>query len=216
MFVFCFQHELSKIVHQRLRNKEQMHDGGFVAAMLESAHAGSTESGGGHQSIKALIERSSNLLRGVKFSSLSRELMRSKDPDPLAYALSVPCKSGDIDFFLSHSWSDDGDCKYERLEMVATNFMETNGREPMFWLDKCCIDQNNIKRDLACLPVFQMACSKMLVLCGETYVSRMWCILELYTFFVLSPTASPANQGSHLCYACQPLLTHVFVDLAMH
>ena len=53
-------------------------------------------------------------------------------------------------------------------------------------LDKCCIDQNNIDAALQCLPVFEMACKRMLVLCGETYTTRLWCIWELYTFFSMS------------------------------
>ena len=31
-----------------------------------------------------------------------------------------------------------------------------------------------------------MACKKVLVLCGDTYATRLWCIWELYTLFALS------------------------------
>ena len=94
--------------------------------MLESAQAGLAESGDEHQRIKTLIQKSTDLLRGVKSSSLSRELMKSKTSSPSEYALPVPYNSRDIDFCISHSWSDDGDRKYERLEVVAKHFMETN------------------------------------------------------------------------------------------
>ena len=30
-----------------------------------------------------------------------------------------------------------------------------------------------------------MACAKLLVLCGESYVTRLWCVWELYTFFAV-------------------------------
>ena len=33
------------------------------------------------------------------------------------------------------------------------------------------------------LPVNVMACKKMLVLCGHTYSSRLWCAWELFTLF---------------------------------
>ena len=49
--------------------------------------------------------------------------------------------------------------------------------------DKVCIDQNNIRDGLKVLPVNVMACNKMLVLCGETYVQRLWCAWELFTLF---------------------------------
>ena len=33
------------------------------------------------------------------------------------------------------------------------------------------------------LPINVMACHKMLVLCGNTYVQRLWCAWELFTLF---------------------------------
>merc|ERR1712050_456668 len=55
-------------------------------------------------------------------------------------------------------------------------------REPLVWIDKCCIDQTNIEIDLRCLPIFVSGCSTMVVLAGTTYLSRLWCIVELFTF----------------------------------
>jgi hypothetical protein len=49
-----------------------------------------------------------------------------------------------IDFFLSHSWSDNAPAKWKVLESVKAKFLEQNGRLPTFWLDKVCIDQSNI------------------------------------------------------------------------
>ena len=48
--------------------------------------------------------------------------------------------------------------------------------------DKACIDQNNIKQSLACLPVFLAGCQTLLVVAGPTYCSRLWCVMELFTF----------------------------------
>merc|ERR1712224_104963 len=56
------------------------------------------------------------------------------------------------------------------------------GREPKVWLDKACIDQGNIQQDLRCLPMFLNGCRKMVVLCGVTYLRRLWCVMELFTF----------------------------------
>ena len=46
-----------------------------------------------------------------------------------------------------------------------------------------CIDQDNIKDGLKVLPINVMACKKMLVLCGPTYPTRLWCAWELCTLF---------------------------------
>ena len=48
--------------------------------------------------------------------------------------------------------------------------------------DKACIDQNSIEQSLACLPVFLAGCQTLLVVAGTTYCSRLWCIMELFTF----------------------------------
>ena len=48
--------------------------------------------------------------------------------------------------------------------------------------DKACIDQNNIQQSLACLPVFLAGCQTLLVVAGTTYCSRLWCVMELFTF----------------------------------
>ena len=48
--------------------------------------------------------------------------------------------------------------------------------------DKACIDQGNIQQSLACLPVFLAGCQTLLVVAGATYCSRLWCVMELFTF----------------------------------
>jgi hypothetical protein len=54
--------------------------------------------------------------------------------------------------------------------------------------DKLCIDQDNINRALRCLPVFVFSCNRLIILAGNTYCDRLWCVWELYTFFSTSGT----------------------------
>ena len=62
----------------------------------------------------------------------------------------------------------------------------------LLWLwccrDKLCIDQDNINRALRCLPVFVFSCNRLMILAGNTYCDRLWCVWELYTFFSTSGT----------------------------
>merc|ERR1712060_850989 len=44
------------------------------------------------------------------------------------------------------------------------------------------IDQNNIDDSLACLPVYLSGCNRFLVLCGKTYLQRLWCLVEIFVF----------------------------------
>ena len=48
--------------------------------------------------------------------------------------------------------------------------------------DKACIDQTNIDQSLACLPVFLSGCEILLIVAGPTYCSRLWCVMEIFTF----------------------------------
>jgi len=85
-------------------------------------------------------------------------------------------KLGEVDAFISHSWSDDGDAKYDRMKEWAA------GRDVSIWLDKACLDQRDITTSLAGLPVFLAGCKQLLVLAGPTYASRLWCVMEIFVF----------------------------------
>ena len=86
-----------------------------------------------------------------------------------------------IDFFISHSWHDNGAEKYEKLLLLASDFKIKYGRDPTFWLDKVCFDQERLSDSLKALPINVMACRKVLILCGKSYCTRLWCIWEIFT-----------------------------------
>ena len=58
-----------------------------------------------------------------------------------------------IDFFVSHSWQDDGHASYTALANVAEEFKRKFNRYPTFWLDAVCFDQDNIANCLKVLPI---------------------------------------------------------------
>jgi hypothetical protein len=91
------------------------------------------------------------------------------------------------DFFVSHSMHDDATAKWEALTMIANRFNDEFGREPNFWIDKYCIDQDNIAEQLRFLPVYVMCCERVLVLSGPTYFKRLWCCFELYVYSLMYP-----------------------------
>eukprot|EP00746_Dinoflagellata_sp_MGD_P125109 gnl/MRDRNA2_/MRDRNA2_59810_c0_seq1.p2 gnl/MRDRNA2_/MRDRNA2_59810_c0~~gnl/MRDRNA2_/MRDRNA2_59810_c0_seq1.p2 ORF type:complete len:170 (+),score=41.66 gnl/MRDRNA2_/MRDRNA2_59810_c0_seq1:790-1299(+) len=100
------------------------------------------------------------------------------------YALSRAVKKGErIDFFISHSWHDDGEAKWKVLVAFVEEFRRQRSRDPTFWLDICCMNQQELSDGLRVLPINLMSCNKMLVLMGETYATRLWCAWELVTIF---------------------------------
>ena len=49
--------------------------------------------------------------------------------------------------------------------------------------DKACIDQKgDINASLKVLPIFLLSSKMFVVLAGKTYTSRLWCVLEMFTF----------------------------------
>lgn len=93
-----------------------------------------------------------------------------------------PAKVGCVDAFVSHSWSDDGQEKYEALASWARAFEHEVCRPPTLWLDKACINQSNVDESLAGLPVYLAGCRKLVVLAGPSYSSRLWCAMEIFVW----------------------------------
>ncbi len=102
-----------------------------------------------------------------------------------------------IDLFISHSWYDDSDAKLDALQKVGKDFRRRHFREPTYWFDKACIDQRNIADGLRVLPLTVMACTAMLVLCGETYIQRLlFCAVygEMFTLMAFTRTEDAAAR----------------------
>ena len=103
-------------------------------------------------------------------------------------------KETKIDFFLSHSWHDDPDAKYDAIDTIKKLFVITHKREATFWLDKVCIDQENIADGLKVLCINVTACNTLLVVCGKTYFQRLWCLLELFMMFAFADEENAVSR----------------------
>ena len=137
----------------------------------------------GGYSIDEVQKTAREKLRCVTLDRISREHMATNKPDASLYALSQPARLGSVDAFISHSWHDNAPRKWAALQAWRSEFKAAHGgREPRCWIDKCCIDQRDIEANLMCLPVFLAGCNRLLVLCGDTYLQRLWCTMELFVF----------------------------------
>jgi len=112
-------------------------------------------------------------------------------------ARTVPCALGHADAFVSHSWFDNSHDKFSELQAWAAEFRREQGREPLVWIDRFCVDQSNIIETLQCLPVYLAGCDTFLALCGDTYMSRLWCIVEAWVFVEM-------REGRHDSLALRP------------
>ena len=162
----------------------------YVEVKNSPIHIGETEiKVGKTDDSEELLENATINLRYVAYDDIvkhklftisPRKMKNDDDEKKRIYALSKKIDTlppgRKIDFFVSHSWSDDGDLKLSKLEEFAAKFKKDKGYSPTFWLDTACIDQSNIGNGLKVLPINIMACSQMLVLCGDTYCDRLWCV----------------------------------------
>merc|ERR1719337_367659 len=145
----------------------------------------------GGNSVEETEEKAGKLLRYVTLDKISKEELAENKPNPLLYERSMHGTFGDVDAFISHSWSDPSDSKWDGLQSWRNRFKRQYGREPRVWFDKCCIDQMNIDDSLMCLPVHLAACKKVLMLVGPSYLTRLWCIMEI---FVLIAAVNDATR----------------------
>lgn len=164
-----------------LSRRRERHSGGALVAGLM-----------GEVSADVALTRGRELFCALPFEALTQEDLSSTMTDSAGNHLSgktVPLELGSCDAFVSHSWHDDPVAKWAALDAWAQAFARSNrGRLPTLWLDKACIDQQNIQDSLACLPVSLSGCRKLLVLVGDTYVERLWCVVEIFTFLVMGGT----------------------------
>jgi hypothetical protein len=160
----------------------------------------------GDCSVAEVVAQARTRFRCVRLSQIPKERLATRDPDVALCALAVQVPLGECDAFVSHSWSDNGEVKWTVLQEWCDAFAAEHGREPTLWLDKACVNQADIEADLKCLPVFLSGCKEMVVLCGRSYCSRLWCILELFTYqhmgrpdgLTVLPVFSSDEQGDEL------------------
>lgn len=73
--------------------------------------------------VESLMVKGRQRLRRVRLDKLDLTVMSSSKGDNAAVeSLSEVCEVGDIDYFLSHSWSDDPNQKVEALQRLAQQF----------------------------------------------------------------------------------------------
>jgi hypothetical protein len=220
-FTFRYRQHIYDFFVRRVNQRQRLVDGAFIAALLdydeddaskgtvneedeEAPKSGTSRTGSRKRD---LIEESTQLIRRLPMCCVSLAMLSASPRDPTydsaqSFALGESCGLGGVDFFVSHSWSDCPKQKFTQLCAIALDFYQQHGRPPTFWLDKCCIDQTNISRTLRCLPVMVQSCSRLLILCGDSYCQRLWCVWELYTWFAMS--GADAAKRTTVANCCRP------------
>jgi hypothetical protein len=89
-----------------------------------------------------------------------------------------------IDFFVTHSWTDDANenagKKYRAMLELNEAFKQRFGRPARVWYEKLCIPQGT-KLDMSnceLLPVFIACSSTLLCMHSQSWQERLWCLSE--------------------------------------
>jgi hypothetical protein len=186
---FCFRRQIIDALAAPFRDKQRLHDGAFIAALLVSTDDAASSST--TMTEADLIADAADLMRRIPMTRITLQMLAASPRDAnydsaASFREGEDCDLGSCDYFISHSWSDDATHKYAQLMAVTLQFRRKHGRDPTMWLDKVCINQQEIARTLRCLPVFVQSCSKLLILAGDSYVNRLWCVWELYVHFAMA------------------------------
>ena len=130
------------------------------------------------------VAAAAKAFRGLPFDRMSESDWATNEDTGLN-ANVVALAPGECDAFVTHSWRDDGHRKWQRLLEWRDAWQQSAGsstREPTVWLDKACIDQTNIRASLTGLPMFVAWSNALVILASGSYMSRLWCIIELFTW----------------------------------
>ena len=178
---------LALLSQARVRRSLQARLAGTGKAAEEATAAASVSAviGGSKLDVDSALASAALVFRGVSFEKLEPEHMQSNAPGVSLNLLAQSVQLGDIDYFLSHSWHDDGSVKWTAMKRFAESFASEHGRPPLLWFDRFSLDQRDVQGSLSHLPVHMAGCSGMCVLAGHTYCSRLWTLLELYVWLAM-------------------------------
>lgn len=115
---------------------------------------------------------------------------------------------------MTHSSHDDPSHKWAALKAWRDRFVaENGGREPLLWIDKCCLlapeaGDERASDDVLRLPVYVAGCERLLVLLGPTFMRRLWCVVELVTHEYVGGGARRIDGG--LLPGLDPALIEAF------
>eukprot|EP00929_Paragymnodinium_shiwhaense_P049704 TRINITY_DN2504_c0_g1_i5.p1 TRINITY_DN2504_c0_g1~~TRINITY_DN2504_c0_g1_i5.p1 ORF type:complete len:525 (+),score=99.37 TRINITY_DN2504_c0_g1_i5:178-1752(+) len=174
---FALRRSAHQAVQHRIRRLFEAHSSIAAAAGIASLM--------GTVSVQEALAQGKERFKGVSLDKVEKNWFSQEVGKTLSESSSASARLGlgQVDAFISHSWHDDADVKWRALQAWRSDFIVEHGREPIVWFDKACVNQSDIESDLRFLPIFVRGCKNFVVLCGPSYLTRLWCVMELFTFF---------------------------------
>jgi hypothetical protein len=149
---------------------------------------------GADSGFREILSQALGALRCVSRADVTWDEFKENTPNAKCFDKSRPISFKSIDFFISHSWSDDPVAKWDAVQRMRADFKKAHKREPLVWFDKYCIDQTAIDQSVRRLPIFVVASSKFFVLLGPSYATRCWCATAPSTAAFFLPPPLPSHH----------------------
>ena len=92
-----------------------------------------------------VVRKSLRRLHCVSMGDVTFDEIKETTPNPKCHLKARRATFKEIDFFISHSWTDDPVEKWAVLQEVRADFKERHGREPLVWFDKCASRDHNLE-----------------------------------------------------------------------
>ena len=107
----------------------------------------------GHADPVKIVADAAIRFRSIRLSQLTEHDLLTSEAEARSDSATLfdrteTCALGEVDAFVSHSWSDDPTAKWAALEAWCISFRRAHGREPRLWIDKACINQKSIEESL--------------------------------------------------------------------
>lgn len=95
----------------------------------------------GQRTAQEALDHGQANFRAIAFSQLDETVFLSLEHARSLFGRSHLAQIGQCDAFVSHSWKDPAAIKWAVLHQWAAAFRRRHGREPVLWIDGCCVDQ---------------------------------------------------------------------------
>ena len=90
---------------------------------------------GADSGFRAIICKALGALRAISLENVTWDEFKENTPNPKCYEKSRPATFRQVDFFISHSWSDDPVAKWDAVQAMRSDFKAKHKREPLVWFE---------------------------------------------------------------------------------
>merc|ERR1712203_731209 len=120
---------------------------GWIEQLFDKYHARAAAAGiaglVGDCSVEDALKEATQRFRCISLDRVCFDDLKEsqRGEENSLFSRTEKCRYHACDAFISHSWHDSPEAKWQALQQWRTSFVSAHGREPRVWFDKACINQ---------------------------------------------------------------------------